>query len=79
MGLPIVICTDSSGGKAICLRLRAGRQKHIETRCFHIQSMVRNKRLTIVKIEGGWNPADIGTKRSPKKTVERLPPLSGLV
>jgi hypothetical protein len=79
INLPVVVYTDSSSGKAICSRLGAGSQKHIETRYFHIQSMVRNKRLVIQKVEGEWNPADIGTKPVPKKTLERLLPLSGLV
>jgi hypothetical protein len=79
INLPLVIYTDCSSGKAICSRLGAGFQKHIETRYFHIQSMVRNKRLIISKVEGEWNPAAIGTKTVPKKTLERLLPLSGLV
>jgi hypothetical protein len=79
ISLPVVVYTDSSSGKAICLRLGAGSQKHVETRYFHIQSMVRNKRLTIEKVAGEWNPADIGTKPVPKKALERLLPLSGLV
>jgi hypothetical protein len=76
---PAVIYADSSSGKAIYNRLGAGSQKHIETRYFHIQSMVRNKRLTIANIEGEWNPAGIGTKPVPKMTLDRLLPLSGLV
>ena len=62
ISLPVVIYTDSSAGKSICLRLGAGALKHVETRFFHLQQMVRAKRLEVPRCAGLANPADLGTK-----------------
>ena len=58
----IVLHSDSSGAIAIAQRLGVGSVKTIETKTLWLQERLRDKLLTIVKVAGKINVADVGTK-----------------
>ena len=64
MGLKVRVrvCTDSIGAKAIASRKGLGKTRHIEVRFLWTQDLVRDGRVTIYKIDGFTNPADVLTK-----------------
>ena len=68
--------TDSSSAKGTSTRRGAGRIRHIETSTLWLQTAVTQKRLSIHKIAGPQNPADLGTKHL---SGERLWMLLGLL
>ena len=59
------IYTDSSGAKGIAMRKGAGKIRHIETQTLWLQDVLIRKDLSIRKVDGKKNPADIGTKILP--------------
>ena len=54
--------TDSSAEKGISQRLGLGRVKHLEIRSLWLQSVVRDNQITIEKVLGTENCADLGSK-----------------
>ena len=52
---------DSSGAKGIAAKRGAGGVRHIELRTLWLQAAVERKRITLRKVPGKVNPADIGT------------------
>ena len=72
------IYSDSSSGRAMCYRIGAGSQKHIEARRFFVQQLFRDRKLRLEKVCGEVNPADLGTKMLPAKTLRVLMPLAGM-
>ena len=54
--------TDSSACIGVAMRSGCGRIRHLETRSLWLQQRVARKDLTIEKVLGTVNPADIGTK-----------------
>jgi len=72
--------TDSSAAKGAALRLGAGkRMRHLEMNVYHIQDLLNSKAMSIVKIPGTKNIADIGTKYLPKDTLIKLIQLVGAI
>ncbi len=59
--------------------LGAGRLKHVESKFFAVQQMVRSGRITVERVPGKENPADVGTKSLDRRTFQRLLPLTGLL
>ena len=61
--LPITIYTDSTVCLSVLNRLGAGsRLKHVQTKLFFVQELVRSGRIKTCKVDTKENPADIGTK-----------------
>ena len=54
--------SDSSAGRAISLRKGTGKLRHLQVKYLWIQDALFEKRLTIDKVKGTDNPADVGTK-----------------
>ena len=68
MGIDLEIRTwsDSSPAVQVAKRLGAGKMRHLETQCPWIQELVKTKRVTVHKVKGELNPADIYTKEVPR-------------
>ncbi len=60
--MPVEIRVDSSAAKAVASRAGLGRTRHIEVRFLWVQEAVRRHRITIKKVSGKLNPADVMTK-----------------
>ena len=69
--LEIRIWSDSSAAVQAAQRLGTGKMRHLETQCLWIQELVKTKRVTIHKVKGELNPADIYTKDVPRDVLER--------
>ena len=54
--------TDSSAAKGVTARLGAGRVRHLEARFLWVQEKVRSKDLSVTKLRGEVNRADLQTK-----------------
>ena len=74
----LTIYSDSSSGRAMCFRIGAGSQKHIEVRHFFVQQLFRDKRLRLEAVRGEENPADLGTKMLQAETLKVLMALAGM-
>ena len=62
MELEVVVESDSNAAKSFASRKGLGKQRHVMTRYLWIQERVANKDVTILKVKGGDNVADIMTK-----------------
>ena len=65
LGVPemtVRLSFDSSGAKGIAAKRGAGGVRHIELRTLWLQGAVERKLITLRKVPGKVNPADIGTK-----------------
>ena len=73
MGIDLEIRTwsDSSAATQAAQRLGTGKMRHLETQYLWIQELVKTKRVTIHKVKGEMNPADIYTKDVPRDVLER--------
>ena len=58
----LVLSTDSSAAKSFASRRGLGKLRHIEVKELWLQEAVCRGRITLRKIEGSKNPADIFTK-----------------
>ena len=72
MNVEAEVRTDSNVCRAILSRLGSGKLKHLETRFFAVQQWVKKGRLTIARVPGVENPADLGTKSLAETTIRRL-------
>ena len=54
--------SDSSAGRAMCMRTGLGRVKHLELRYLWLQQKVRDKEVLLAKVKGTENMADALTK-----------------
>jgi hypothetical protein len=70
--------TDSSTAKAMAQREGVGKVRHLDLRSLWIQRMTRDAKLKIIKLNGKFNPADLGTKIHSGTEHERLMTLSGM-
>ena len=61
-GVTIKVLTDSSACKGICQRTGLGRVRHIDVALLWLQDMVRRGRISMRKVPGKENPADVFTK-----------------
>jgi hypothetical protein len=79
MLLPVRVLTDSTAGKAVCHRLGAGQKlRHVEVKWFHVQDLVQKKEVTVYKVDGVSNCADLGTKPVTQAVLKKLLPMAGL-
>ena len=60
--VPVTVYTDSSAAMGICARQGLGRLRHLDTHSLWIQQAVRSGRITVRKVKGEFNPADLFTK-----------------
>ena len=71
--------TDSSAGRAMCLRQGVGRVRHLDLRLLWSQQAVAHLGLRVEKCEGPRNRADLGTKKHTASEHIRLRALAGIV
>jgi len=71
------IFADATAGIGMASRVGAGKVRHIHTPSLWIQRLVRDRLVTINKVAGTENPADLGTKHLDSKTIWYLLRLMG--
>ncbi len=69
--MKLTLEVDSSSGIAIGNRQGLGRVRHLDVRCLWIQQLIMMKVISLKKIDGTKNTADVGTNMLPKKTLDR--------
>ena len=74
--LPVCVWTDSSAALGIASRSGLGKLRHLETHTLWVQEKVRTKAISVRKVRGEVNPADLFTKHLPSK--EKVHQLLGL-
>ena len=82
LGVPldVRVWTDSSAAMGICTRQGLGKLRHIDTQTLWVQEKVRTKQITLKKVLGELNPADLLTKfLTGKEKLDQLIKLFGLV
>merc|ERR1712232_27156 len=62
---PIVLQTDSSGAVGIAGRRGCGKIRHLQTQTLWLQELILRHDVTVAKISGKVNEADVGTKHLP--------------
>ena len=70
--------SDASAAVGITGRLGLGRVRHLAVSDLWIQQKVRNQELSIAKIAGAHNPADLLTKAMAKVRIDYLIGLMGM-
>ena len=76
--LPVRAWTDSSAAIGIASRSGLGKLRHLETHTLWLQEKVRTGAITVKKVHGEVNPADIFTKHLPsREKVHQLMSLFG--
>jgi hypothetical protein len=60
--LHVVLFVDSSTAQSISSRSGIGRTKHVEVKYLWVQEVVRQCRVSVVRVAGTNNPADVLTK-----------------
>ena len=69
----LVLKTDSEAAKSFVSRRGLGRMRHIEVRELWLQEEVRKGLVTVAKVSGKENPADLMTKFLGKaEVIDRL-------
>ena len=74
--LPVRAWTDSSAALGIASRSGLGKLRHLETHTLWLQEEVRTGAITVKKVRGEVNPADLFTKHLPSR--EKVHQLLGL-
>ena len=78
LSLPVRAWTDSSAALGIASRSGLGKIRHLETHTLWLQEKVRTGAITLKKIRGEVNPADLFTKHLPsREKVHQLLTLFG--
>ena len=76
--LPVRAWTDSTAAIGIASRSGLGKLRHLETHTLWLQEKVRTGAITVKKVHGEVNPADIFTKHLPsREKVHQLMALFG--
>ena len=75
----IVMLSDSSAGRSISLRKGTGKVRHLQVKYLWIQDALFDKRLSLDKVKGTENPADIGTKYLMSHEVQAVASKYGFV
>ena len=60
--LGVDLFCDASAGRSMAFRKGLGKVRHMDTKYLWIQDLVKTGRLSVLKIKGTSNPADVGTK-----------------
>ena len=69
--LQLEIKTDAAAAIGICRRRGLGKVRHLHTADLWIQDKIRTKDVTLSKVLGTANPADILTKHVDRQRLER--------
>ena len=64
------LLVDASAAIGIAERKGLGKVRHLDTQALWIQDAVRSKRVTLEKVAGTLNPADLMTKHLDQKTLD---------
>ncbi|HIG87931.1 MAG TPA: transposon Pol polyprotein, partial [Planctomycetes bacterium] len=70
---------DSKAAKSMAQRYGVGMVRHLEVKILWIQQLCKDKRLSVYKIDGNTNIADLGTKVLAKARIEDLMSRAGLM
>ena len=70
--LGLRIFTDATTGKSLASRRGLGKARHIAVNELWLQSHIRNKSITIVKIKNKFNPSDILTKHLTNAKIQQI-------
>ena len=70
--LNLKLFCDATAACGITARLGLGKIKHMDTHYLWLQERVRNKDLTIIKVKGDVNPADLNTKHLANKVMSAM-------
>ena len=76
--LKLVVYSDSTATISQHSKLGLGRMKHVELRFLFVKDLVKREELSLCKILGTENPADLGTKMLDVATHRYLCDLVGL-
>ena len=76
---PPIVHVDASAAIGIAQRKGLGRVRHIDTQTLWVHEAVRNKRITLTKVDGPQHPADLMTKALGKEAMEHMMAKMGLV
>ena len=63
---------DATAAIGIAERKGLGKVRHLDTQSLWIQDAVRKRRVTLEKVLGTENPADLMTKHLDQKTLDKL-------
>ena len=76
--LPFRIFSDATAAIGIARRKGIGKIRHLDTTDLWIQDVIRSGRITLEKVLGAHNPADILTKYVEKRALEMALPRMNL-
>ena len=62
MQTTVTLCSDGSAARGIIHRTGLGKLRHLETGYLRLQATVAKKRLSVRKLTGAENPADLFAK-----------------
>ena len=71
MKITIIVEIDASAANGIMERRGLGKTRHIDVQDLWMQEKVRNGEVTVLKIPGEMNTADLGTKPLAKDDIEK--------
>ena len=74
---PVELRMDATAGLGVAARRGAGRIRHIHTPSLWLQRAVSNGVISLAKVPGESNPADIGTKHVEQAVLRRMLQYSG--
>ena len=77
--ITVAIWSDATAAIAIAQRGALGKLRHIQTQYLWIQERVASKDVSLGKVLGTENPADLLTKHLPRETMAKHLEFSGLV
>ena len=69
--LKIQLVTDSAAARGMIGRRGLGKVRHLEVGYLWLQDLVADKRITVSKVKGTENPADIGTKHLGVQEIDK--------
>eukprot|EP00971_Amphidinium_carterae_P067166 1329507-Amphidinium_carterae.1 len=70
------LCTNATVAKSLAARQALTRIRHLEVRYLWLQDLTEQKNLTVPKVPGTSNPADMGTKHLAVSMTHRHPYLT---
>ena len=79
MNVNIVLNIDAKATQGILHRQGLGKMKHIEVQHLWLQSVVKNGKVIVQKIDTKYNPADIGTKALDGERIKMLMQILNMV
>ena len=77
--LKIRVHTDATAAIGICRRRGLGKVRHLDVADLWAQEKVRNGAITLVKVAGADNPADIMTKHVERVILQKMLPKINMV